>query len=318
MAKKSKPDENKFTPAEVPELPVAAAATEKPDERPDELLARMSRESKQILFQTALANPFPASAIKWKPQTVKGNRALAVAYLDARLVMDRLDQVVGVEGWRDEYEVLPDGSVICRLSVHTPFGLSQTKCDVGSPSEQPDAGDRLKAAFSDALKRAAVKFGIGRYLYRIPMQWLDYDPLKKRFTETPRLPDFAKPKTVPAEAYAYHEPEEVDIEVPAAKPAPAAERKTEPPKPEPEKPTPAATLASRESLIESRRTYWRGLMSGCTTDGHMTEIIADNLPNEPDFSKAAVWELIQNTIKLMGWKWDAKAKVVTDPRAVAF
>jgi hypothetical protein len=40
--------------------------------------------------------------------------------------------------------------------------------DVGGPSEQPDEGDRVKAAFSDALKRAAVKFGIGRYLYRLP------------------------------------------------------------------------------------------------------------------------------------------------------
>jgi len=48
-----------------------------------------------------------------------------------------------------------------------------SKTDVGSPSEQPDVGDRLKAAFSDALKRAAVKFGIGRYLYRLSAQWVD-------------------------------------------------------------------------------------------------------------------------------------------------
>jgi hypothetical protein len=39
-----------------------------------------------------------------------------------------------------------------------------TKVDVGGPSEQPDGGDWLKAAFSDALKRAAVKFGVGRHL----------------------------------------------------------------------------------------------------------------------------------------------------------
>ena len=48
--------------------------------------------------------------------------------------------------------------------------------DVGAPSEQPDGGDRLKAAFSDALKRAAVKFGIGRYLYRLPQQWVRLRP----------------------------------------------------------------------------------------------------------------------------------------------
>jgi hypothetical protein len=64
--------------------------------------------------------------------------------------------------------------------------------DVGGPSEQPDGGDRLKAAFSDALKRAAVKFGIGRYLYRLPQQWADYDPAKRQFSAAPRLPDWAQ------------------------------------------------------------------------------------------------------------------------------
>src|SRR5262249_47494129 len=60
---------------------------------------------------------------------------------------------------------------------------------------QPDGGDRLKAAFSDALKRAAVKFGIGRYLYRLPRQWCDYDQIKKQFAATPKLPAFALPKS---------------------------------------------------------------------------------------------------------------------------
>jgi hypothetical protein len=50
-----------------------------------------------------------------------------------------------------------------------------TKVDVGGPSEQPDGGDRLKAAVSDAVKRAAVKFGVGRCLYRLPSQWVDHD-----------------------------------------------------------------------------------------------------------------------------------------------
>jgi hypothetical protein len=74
-----------------------------------------------------------------------------------------------------------------------------TKCDVGSPSEQPDAGDRLKAAFSDALKRAAVKYGIGRFLYRLPPVWCDYDPQTKQFTKTPQLPDWVL-KGMPAPA----------------------------------------------------------------------------------------------------------------------
>jgi hypothetical protein len=66
--------------------------------------------------------------------------------------------------------------------------------DVGGQSEQPDEGDRRKAAFSDALKRAAVKFGIGRYLYRLPQIWCDYDPKKRQFVRPPTLPASALPK----------------------------------------------------------------------------------------------------------------------------
>src|ERR1700760_370682 len=130
----------------------------------------------------ALSAPFDPSLIRWKPGVVSGNRALALAYVDARTIQDRLDEVLGVEGWQDDYECLPDGSVVCRLRLRLGNDWV-TKVDVGGPSEQPDGGDRLKAAFSDALKRAAVKFGIGRYLYRLGTQWVDYDPQKKRFTK---------------------------------------------------------------------------------------------------------------------------------------
>jgi hypothetical protein len=43
------------------------------------------------------------------------------------------------------------------------------------------------------LKRAAVKFGIGRYLYRLPAQWQDYDPQRRQFVKTPSLPPWAIP-----------------------------------------------------------------------------------------------------------------------------
>jgi hypothetical protein len=150
-------------------------------------------------IRDALAAPFEPSEVKFKPQSVKGNRAKAIAYIDARLVEDRLDEVVGVGGWQDEYQVLPDGSVVCQLRVKI-NGEWVTKTDVGSQSEQPDEGDRMKAAFSDALKRAAVKYGVGRYLYRLPSLWVDYDPQKRQFTAPVPLPKWALPKqaAVPA------------------------------------------------------------------------------------------------------------------------
>jgi hypothetical protein len=141
-----------------------------------------------------LAEPFPPGEVQWRIEAISKDkrRALVVPYVDAHTVLDRLDRVVGPEGWHDSYEVLSDEErslkdergerrervveVKCRLTV-----LGVTKEDVGE-------GDSLKAAFSDALKRAGVKFGVGRYLYRLEKQWVDYDPEKGRFTP-PTLPE---------------------------------------------------------------------------------------------------------------------------------
>lgn len=160
---------------------------------PETTTATTTRDPQVEALASALSAPFDPKDVKFKPQMVKNNRCLAMGYIDARLIQDRLDQVLGVENWQDKYDILPDGSVVCRLRLNL-GGRWITKSDVGSPSEQPDSGDRLKAAFSDALKRAAVKFGIGRYLYRLPATWVDYDPVKKQIVQPPQLPAFALPK----------------------------------------------------------------------------------------------------------------------------
>src|SRR5262245_47764517 len=144
----------------------------------------------------ALAEPFAPDAIEWKPQSVAGNRALAICYIDARAVMDRLDAVIGPENWSDTYAVLADGNVVCTLSLRL-GGTWVSKADVGGESDQKDEGDRRKASFSDALKRAAVKWGVGRYLYRLGGEWVDYDPQKKQLKGTPRLPAWALPAAAP-------------------------------------------------------------------------------------------------------------------------
>src|SRR5262245_18321745 len=94
----------------------------------------------------ALAEPFEPSEVKFKPAVVSGNRAMALAYVDARVIQDRLDDMLKPENRQDDYECLADGSVVCRLRLR--LGEEWiTKVDVGGPSEQQDGGDRLKAAF---------------------------------------------------------------------------------------------------------------------------------------------------------------------------
>jgi hypothetical protein len=145
-----------------------------------------------------LAEPFDPAEIRWKPAAVSGNRALAIAFIDARTVMQRLDDVLGVTGWTDAYKFLPDGSCVCKLTCLIGDRWI-SKVDVGGPSEQEDEGDRRKAAISDALKRCAVKFGVGRFLYRLPRTWVSYDPQSRQLTP-PELPAWATPWVRPHEA----------------------------------------------------------------------------------------------------------------------
>ena len=162
-----------------------------------------------------LAAPFRQEEVRFKPQTVAkdGTKALAVAYIDSRTVMDRLDAAVGVGGWQEAYEVLASGSVVCRLALRIGIGGEWvTKEDVGSVSQQPSAGDKLKAAYSDALKRAAVKWGVGRYLSRIPKQWCKFDSHRKQLTETPTLPTWALPAGKPTVRPTEQKPQAAQVE----------------------------------------------------------------------------------------------------------
>ena len=59
--------------------------------------------------------------------------------MDARAIQDRLDEVLGVEGWQDDYECLPDGSVVCRLRLRLGDEWV-TKVDVGGLYETNGRG----------------------------------------------------------------------------------------------------------------------------------------------------------------------------------
>jgi hypothetical protein len=109
-----------------------------------------------------LRRPFTPSAVRWKLQSVHRDQrgGIVVAYLDARLVIERLNTVVGLD-WRDEYDEFI-GATRCRLTVKTcddPY-RTVTREDVG-------IGNDPKSRISDALKRAGVKFGIGVSIYAL-------------------------------------------------------------------------------------------------------------------------------------------------------
>ena len=109
---------------------------------------------------------------------VRSQAGRQLHYITARTAMNRLDSVLGPENWWDEY--LPgEHSVVCKLTVRLADGSTLTKSDAGGYAGMADQGDDDKSGFSDAFKRAAVKFGVGRYLYRdgVPAFITDRDPV---------------------------------------------------------------------------------------------------------------------------------------------
>lgn len=115
-----------------------------------------------------LRRPFTEHAVKFKIQTGKpGGKAMVITYHDSRLVGERLNWVCPGE-WEDEYLMPPwwttamaTNELICRLTV---AGITRQDLGVLEPGSQGGS----KGLYSDAFKRAGVKFGIGAHLYATP------------------------------------------------------------------------------------------------------------------------------------------------------
>jgi hypothetical protein len=105
---------------------------------------------------------------KWKIQSFnkEQTRGSCVAYIDARDVMNRLDEVVGLN-WEDKYFTVGD-KLFCSITIKVD-DKEITRTDTGVES----TAEKEKGQVSDAFKRAAVKFGIGRFLYDLDIRWVN-------------------------------------------------------------------------------------------------------------------------------------------------
>lgn len=121
----------------------------------------------------ALAAPFPPDEVSWRLGSVSKAkmRGMALAYLDARNVMDRLDDVCGPGGWQCRYSHA-NSKTVCDIAI---------KCGEDWIWKADGAGDSdieaEKGAMSDAFKRAGVRWGIGRYLYTLDSPWVEIEEI---------------------------------------------------------------------------------------------------------------------------------------------
>jgi len=100
---------------------------------------------------------------KWRVQAFSQNypTAQCVAYVDARQVMDRLDEVCE---WQDKYFEV-GGQLYCSIGIKLDEEW-QWRTDCGTESNV----EKEKGQASDAFKRAAVKWGVGRFLYSLKIR----------------------------------------------------------------------------------------------------------------------------------------------------
>lgn len=142
----------------------------------------MSVDTEQLKM---LAAEFDKADIHWRAQalTRNGDKALALAYLDARNVMERLDQICGMENWQDRYEVI-GAKTICYISIK--IGDEWVTKSDGAGDTKVEAE---KGSISDAFKRAAVKWGIGRYLYSLDAVWCPCSTYEDR-NGSPKFSEF--------------------------------------------------------------------------------------------------------------------------------
>jgi hypothetical protein len=118
-----------------------------------------------------LTTPFPSTVVKERVMATNADKTagMLASYVDARDVEERLDSAVGAGEWSFSWSLIdPDRKAV--KGTLTILGV--TKEDVGYPNG-PEDKEPLKSAVSDALKRAAVQFGVGRHLYSEETRWVE-------------------------------------------------------------------------------------------------------------------------------------------------
>lgn len=168
-----------------------------------------------------LDEPFAADDIEWRVQQcgVSGQGkpwAMVLAYVTNRAIMKRLDEVCGKAGWRNEFQKAPDSGVMCGISIKVD-GEWITKWDAAENTQV----EAVKGGMSSAMKRAAVQWGVGRYLYMLEEGFAEtsldkmngWNRAKAKdgkliFWSPPKLPSWALPPNKQVEPQIESDPEQ--------------------------------------------------------------------------------------------------------------
>lgn len=142
----------------------------------------------------ALEYPFTADEIEWRVlRTTKDKtKGQVAAYVDSRAIQDRLDAVLGRDNWQNHFRTVQgkdnaSTTQVCELSIYYPERKEWiTKSNgAGNTDIEP-----VKGGLSNAFKRAASMWGVGRYLYDLKNIWVSLKDGK--YIPDDQLPVLAK------------------------------------------------------------------------------------------------------------------------------
>ena len=133
------------------------------------------KTTEDLMFE--LSKPFPRESIEWRVQrtTKDGTAGLALAYVNARTVQDRLNEVMG-SNWQSKH-INYGPKTICHLGLKFNDEWKWRSDGAGDTNYEADKG-----AMSDSFKRSAVMWGIGRHLYDLPSVWVKCETKNGRFS----------------------------------------------------------------------------------------------------------------------------------------
>lgn len=134
-----------------------------------------------------LTAPIQSNEIEWRVQSqTSTGKLIVVPYINNRCVMHRFDAAFGPENWTSEFREISNG-FLCRLTVTINDRTIYREDGASKTNIEPEKG-----GISDAMKRAAVQFGLGRCLYDYPRVFIEcegkfipdwaYDKLDKLVT----------------------------------------------------------------------------------------------------------------------------------------
>lgn len=122
-----------------------------------------------------LKAPFDPKLISWRvgAMTKDKTKGIALAYIDARDLYERLDDVCGPDKWQLRYSHA-DSKTIAEIGIKIGDEWIWKANGAGDTNIEAEKG-----AISDAAKRAGVAWGIGRYLYDVQNVWVELDEYKR-------------------------------------------------------------------------------------------------------------------------------------------